>query len=333
MKAWAGAFALWLTLAASAVSAAVPAQAPILLRVGIPAPTVNMLPMWLGRAEGLFRARGLDVTILNTGGGSKGLAALRAHSLDIMNVGLSAVIDENSKGADFRMIAASANTMSFGFFAASGTTGAMLKGARIGISTLKSESDVAATLALKRLGLERGDVMLVEIGTTEDRLAALLTGRIKATPLNEPVSLMARQRGLLQLVNLAENQPWILNGIVVRRETIQTNRTMLLNFMRAYDEAIHFALANPARAQAVLRAEFQGLDAEGARATYDDFKRRIPRDARASAAAAASMFRELPALGTQGFNRNILEHLDPSIVDALAAENFVGALRMKYRTE
>ena len=42
---------------------------------------------------------------------------------------------------------------------------------------------------------------------------------------------------------------------------------VILNFMRAYVEAIHFALANPARAQAILRAEFRGLDEAGAVAT------------------------------------------------------------------
>ena len=318
-----------LTLAATAAFAA----APTSLRVGIAAPTVNMLPMWVGNEAGIFRTHGLEVTVVNAGGGSKGLADLKARRLDIMNVGLSAVIDENSNGADLRMIAASANTMSFGFFATPGMTGPKLRNARIGISTLKSESDVAATLALKRLGLHRGDVTLVEIGTTEQRLEALLMGRIAASPLNEPVSLMARSRGLPQLVNLAEDEPWILNGVVVRRETIVNQRAMLLSFMRAYTEAIHFSLANPARAQAILRAEFRGLDEAGARATYEDFKRRIPRDARAAPAAAAAMFRELPALGTRVGSSVIADHIDSSVVDALAAENYLAVMRTKYRTE
>ena len=76
---------------------------------------------------------------------------LRAGEIAAMNVGLSAVIDENSKGADLRLIAASANTMSFGFFGAPGVTDAEgVRGKKVAVSTLRSESDAAAMLGADR---------------------------------------------------------------------------------------------------------------------------------------------------------------------------------------
>jgi hypothetical protein len=59
-------------------------------RIGIAAPTVNMLPLWMGESAGLFQARGLDVEIVNTDGGSRGLAEVGAGRLEAMTVGLSA---------------------------------------------------------------------------------------------------------------------------------------------------------------------------------------------------------------------------------------------------
>src|SRR5688572_30158967 len=173
-----------LLLAVAGVVTTAAAQTPVPLRVGIAAPTVNMLPMWVGDAAGLFAARGLKVEIVDTAGGSRGLGLLRAGEIAAMNVGLSAVIDENSRGADLRLIAASANTMSFGFFGAPGVAGAEgVRGKKIAVSTLRSESDAAAMLALRQLGLSRADVTLVETGTTLARMQALLSGEIAATAL------------------------------------------------------------------------------------------------------------------------------------------------------
>ena len=311
---------------------AAPAAAQVPLRVGIPAPTVNMLPMWVAQEAGFFDAGGLAVEIVDTGGGSRGLAMLRAGELQIMNVGLSAVIDENGRGADFRMIAASTNTMSFGFFGAPGITAAGLRGQKVGVSTLGSESDVAATLALRKLGLGRGDVVFVETGATMARLDALMSGAIAATALNEPVNLIAQQRGIPKLAGLAEDTPWILNGIVVRREAMAAQRETLLNFLRAYTEAIHFALANPERTQAILAARFGTLDPAVAKATYDDFRRRIPRDAVPSLASAGNMIRELPALGVAVGDTNTAAHVEAGLIEALRAEGFFDALRQRYGT-
>src|SRR5207302_5292592 len=94
------------------------------LRVGIAAPTVNMLPLWMARDAGMFTARRLDVEIVNTEGGSRGLAQVGSSRLQAMIVGLSAVLDANGKGGNYRLIASGANTMSFRFFGAKGVDSA-----------------------------------------------------------------------------------------------------------------------------------------------------------------------------------------------------------------
>src|SRR5579872_7079181 len=143
-------------------------------RVGIAAPTVNMLPLWVAQASGQFKSRGLNVEIVDTAGGSRGLAQVGSGNLQAMMVGLSAVLEANGKTGDYRLIASGANTMSFRFFGARGISGAdALKNMKVGISTYGSESDSAATMALKKLGLTRSDVRIVEAGGTLTRLDAL----------------------------------------------------------------------------------------------------------------------------------------------------------------
>ena len=132
----------WAVLAFAALMAGPAFAAPF--KLGITAPTVNMLPLWIARDAGVFKARGLDIDIVVTDGGSRGLADVGAGRLQEMTVGLSSVLDANGKGGDYRLIASGANTMSFRFFGANRVINAdELRGKKVGVSAFGSESDSA----------------------------------------------------------------------------------------------------------------------------------------------------------------------------------------------
>jgi len=145
---------------------------------------------------------------------------LRRYSLEEIRelaAGLSSITRANS-----RIVASLANVIRFTFFSGSGVkTAADLKGGVVGISSFGSETDSTATFALKRLGLSRGDVTLKEYGGGTARLAAVKSGEIKATAVNEPFSSMAREQGFNVLFDLVPEQiPWLFTAIVVRRGDI-----------------------------------------------------------------------------------------------------------------
>jgi ABC-type nitrate/sulfonate/bicarbonate transport system substrate-binding protein len=323
------------TMVAMALAFALPgrpahaAGAPF--RVGIAAPTVNMLPLWVGEDAGLFTARGLNVSIVNTDGGSRGLAEVGAGKLEIMTVGLSAVIEANGQGGDYRLIASSANTMSFDFFGATGITNASaLAGRAVGVSAFSSESDLAASLALKQLGLSRSEVRVVEAGGTVKRLDALRHGDIAATALNEPAASMAERAGLPKLVALSRNLPWIFTGIVADRRMLETQRGQFEDFLRAYVEAIALALSDEARAKRVLAAHFAGVTPDVLAVTYADFRARVPRDAMPSREGAETMLREEPAFGAIVKSADLRDYVDFSLIDDLSRSGYIDATLKKY---
>src|SRR5215472_1606488 len=165
-----------------------PPAAPVEIKVGIADPSNSVLALYMARAAGLDKEHGLKIDILDMNGGSRGAEQLQAGRIDVMQVGLSAVIKVNQSGGDLRLIAALSNVMRFTLIGARGVTSAAdLKGGTIGISTAGSESDSAVTLALQKLGLSRDDVTIKEYGSGTHRLAALKSGEIKAAPLDEPV--------------------------------------------------------------------------------------------------------------------------------------------------
>ena len=298
-------------------------------RVGIAAPTVNMLPLWVAQVSGVFKARGLDVEIVDTAGGSRGLAQVGSGKLQAMMVGLSAVLDANGKGGDYRLIASGANTMSFRFFGAKGISGAdALRGRKVGISAFGSESDSAASMALKSLGLTRSDVQIVEAGGTLTRLEALKTGMLAATALNEPADTEAKGDGLPLLVDLKANLPWIFTAIAVDRNYLAGHRQQAKEFLQAYIEGIDLALSDPARARKILAGEFRNFSPAAVDAAYDDFHDRVPRDARPSRAGAELMLRE-----TGNASKPLSDYIDTSLLDDLSSDGFFDALKRQYHIE
>ena len=300
-------------------------------RVGIAAPTVNMLPLWMAQRSGLFNAHGLNVAIVNTEGGSRGLAQVGAGTLQAMVVGLSAVIDANGKGGNYRLIASGANTMSFRFFGAKGIDASeALKGRKVGVSTFGSESDSAATMALNRLGLTRNDVEMVEAGDTPTRLAALRTGQIAATALNEPADTEARDSGFPLLVDLKADLPWIFTAIAVDRDYMAAHRNKLRAFLEAYLEGVHLALSDSPRAKAVLAAEFSSFSAEALDSAYVDFRSRVPRDAEPSKEGIELMLRELTSGGRP---TRITDFVDTSVLEELRARGFIEDTMRRFRPQ
>ena len=330
-----GLFRATLLLAAALVFAGVAggghAAQPLTFKVGLTAPTVNMLPLWMGLDAGLFKARGLDVEIVNTDGASRGLTDVGAGKLQAMTVGLASVIEANGGSGDYRLIASGANTMNFGFIGAKGVTEARaLKGKRVGVIALRSESDSAASIALKQLGLTRGDVTFVEVGGTLKRFEALKSGAIAAAALNEPTDGEAQQDGLPLLVDL-KSQPWIFTGIVMDRRYLGAHREQVKDFLRAYVEGIYLALSDAARAKRVIATEFKIVSPAIVETAYQGFKARVPRDAAPSGEGAEIMLRELPGPGAPVKSANTADYVDASLIEELRAEGFIDAMKNKYR--
>src|SRR5437899_9972537 len=216
------------------------------LKVGMSDAVNTVLPFWMAQAGGFFAANGLNVEFVNTGGGSRGAQDVQAGKLDIMHVGLSYVVRINRSGGDLRLVASMSNVIRFTFFSGEGVkTAADLKGGVVGVSTFGSESDSTVTLALERLGLKRSDITLKEYGGSTQRLAALKSGEIKGTAINEPVASLAHEAGLTAMVDLvAEKIPWLFSTIVVKASSLQSHRDVLMRFLKASIEGNYLALSD-----------------------------------------------------------------------------------------
>ena len=301
---------------------------PTEFKVGISDPVNTVLAIWMADAAGLYAANGIKAEIINMNGGSHGAAELAAGRIDAMHVGLSSVVRLNRAGGDLRIIASLANVIRFAFVSApSVKTAADLKGGVVGVSTFGSESDSTVTLALKRLGLSRDDVTLKEYGGGPRRLAAVKSGEIKATAVNEPVTSIAREQGLHPMVDLvAENIPWLFSGVVVKKDYLEAHRDTLARFLKATVEGNYLARTDARRAKEVLAREAKITDPKILDIAYNDFKQQSPPDLVPARAGADNVLAQFPS----DVSRKVEDYVDTSLLDGLRKEDFFMGLEQKY---
>jgi NitT/TauT family transport system substrate-binding protein len=318
-----------ITAFAALIVAVAPASAQQEFKAGISDPVNTVLAWWMGDAGGFYGAQGLKVSILNMEGGSRGAAALQDGRLDAMHVGLSSVIRLNRAGGDLRLIGSLSNVIRFTFFSAPGVKSAAdLKGGVVGVSTFGSESDTTVTLALARLGLTRADITLKELGGGPARLAAVTSGTVKATMLNEPFNTFAREAGVNVLVDLAAEQtPWLFSGITVRTSSLKTprERDALKRFLKATIEGNYLALSNERRAKEVLTKELHNTTPRTIDIAYDDFRQQSPLNIEPSQKGAENILAQFP-----GGSSRIEDYIDTSLLDEIKREGFLAQMQQKY---
>jgi len=65
-------------------------------------------------------------------------------------------------------------------------------------------------------------------------------------------------------------------------------------------------------------------------ATYDDFKRLMPRDGAPSVEGARNVIEQLHALGIDVGSRNVDDHLDFSIIEKLKRDGYFAQLEKEF---
>jgi taurine transport system substrate-binding protein len=297
-------------------------------RVGQAAPANTFLAIWMAQAAGLYEAQGLQVAIVPMVGGSQSGPALRSGQIHLMHIGMSSVVRANTSGlGDLRCIGSLSNVIRSTMFTAPGVKSAAdLKGKIIGISSVGSESDSTTTLALRRLGLTREDVIVKESGI--DRFTAVREGRIAATVLGEPSRSEAFAVGLNPIFDFySEHIPWLYSGLTVDRGYLNGNRDTLLRFLKATIEGNYLAISDEKRAKDVLAKELKLADPKLIDLGYANFKAETPPNAEIDRAGAESI---LATVAPANASRNLNDYIDTSLTDQLRSEGFMAAMEKKY---
>ena len=142
----------------------------------------NLTPFWVGRDAGLYRRYGVDVDVVFFRGSTIAINALATRDAHFGAFGASSSVLARLGGMDTTLIATATPGLLFYLVTRKEIKNAAdLKGKRIGASRPGTDSDLAARVAVQKLGLAEKDVSILSMGTDQERLSAMTQGIADAT--------------------------------------------------------------------------------------------------------------------------------------------------------
>jgi NitT/TauT family transport system substrate-binding protein len=266
-----------LALAAMALSVAVALTvahgadpAPLRVRVF---PGVQNLALFAGQAQGFFAKHGLAIQLEFTPSSQALRDGLAAGSFEIAHAAVdNAVAMVETAAVDVVVVLGGDGSMNQLVVQPEIRSVADLKGKTV----IVDAPNTAYALQLRRILLQHGlrageDYVVKPIGGTALRLRAMREERTHAASmLNPPFSILAEREGFRSLGSTAALLgPYQATGGFVRRAWAEANGPLLERYIRAYVEALRWALAPAHREAAVaLLAERLQLASDVAAATY-----------------------------------------------------------------
>ena len=267
-----------LGLALILLSDAGPAQEKLeRMHVGYSAQAGAFAPIWITKEAGLFKKNGLDVDLVFIPGGPTAASALMAGEMQVVAMAGPAIVTSNLAGSDLVMIAGIVNTFAFQFVTIKEiTVPAQLKGKRIGVNRFGAAPDVAARYALKHMGIDPREVIILQLGEQATRLAAMKTGNLEAAILLPPITTLAQKEGMNVLLDMSElGAEFQITGLASSRSFLTQKRPTALKFMRAFVEGIHFYKTRRKESMDIIAKYMRTNDMEAVGATYDYFALKI----------------------------------------------------------
>jgi ABC-type nitrate/sulfonate/bicarbonate transport system substrate-binding protein len=228
-------------VAASPLAWAQEAARPIRVATGLLATWQSTA--WLGAETGLFKKRGIDMTLPAIAvGGPQAAAGVIRGEWEFAHTGALPVAEEVLKGRDIVILATPTSEFvnSFVMTRKEITDLSQLAGKKVGVLTETGQTSVAARITVEKAGAAATYVPLIKF----DRIfAALDAGEIDAGAL--PVDLRFAGEHRYGWHAFPINEFGTPSIFATTRKLIASNRELVMNVMQGFVETIHLFKTRP----------------------------------------------------------------------------------------
>jgi NitT/TauT family transport system substrate-binding protein len=255
------------------------AQTAPTIYVGLVSITPSNAPVLAAQDGGYFKKYNLDVKPLVMSGSSTAVAAMLSGNVQLVSMAAANVINAHLGGTDGVMVAGMVNFAPYELVVAKDIRKFEdLKGKKLGIARFGGSADFLARWALEKNGLKPGkDVTILQTGGNPERVAAVMSGTIQATLLEQAFAQVAKKAGLHSLLDYSTaGLDYQHNGIGSTRSFMDKHNDAMVRFMKALIEGIHKFKTDRAFGVKVLERHLRSSDPEVAPAAYDYYAPKTP---------------------------------------------------------
>lgn len=224
----------------------------------------------VGRAKGMFTARGLEVDVMVTPNSTDQMRGLGQVSWQIVSTAFDNVLGWSGReGAEIIAVAqvSAGNTLPV-YVRPEINSWDDLRGKALAVDAV----DTAYALVLRRvllahgLDMDRGDYSLMAKGTTGYRLDSMTQGETFAGVLNPPWDRKAEASGMKRFADHRQVLPDYPGGVyAVNRKWAGENRALVVSYLRAWNDALSWARNEKNRDEAIkILAAAEKIDEQAA---------------------------------------------------------------------
>ncbi len=240
--------------------------------------SADFLAPWVAREAGIFDKNRLDVDLQLVSGGKNTMTTLLSGQMQIVQLGGAESLSAAAEGADLVVLGTLAPVYPYVFMVpASIRSTADLKNKKVGISSFGGSADIATRVGLKQQGLDPDkDVIIVAVGSHENRTAALIAGSIQGGVDDPPDTLKLESKGMHALFDLAAQKLPAANTVIaVQRSWVTTHRDIAQRYVDSIVAAIARAKRDKAYTIGVLKKYFRSDDENAMSVAYDFFMKEV----------------------------------------------------------
>jgi NitT/TauT family transport system substrate-binding protein len=249
------------------------------IRVGQGSVSMYSGLMYIGKDRGLFAKYGLMTEVIYIPGGTTNVQVLVSGNLDLSQLSGAPGAAANLEGADIVYIASLLDRLNYQLVTRAEIKSVeQLKGRKFGVSRFGSSADFGLRAVLKRLGVDPAkDVSVLQIGDEPARIAAIKSGNIDGTVANAPFGMEAERLKLNVIADSVKMAiPFLNTGILGSKRYLDKQEAKVLNFLRAYLEAIKILKTEKEYSVKALAKFTRVENLKAVQEGYDYFNNQLP---------------------------------------------------------
>jgi NitT/TauT family transport system substrate-binding protein len=252
-----------------------PARAKIV--VGLSSVNIAFLPVYVTQEKGFFKDEGLDVIFVMFNSGTTNLQAIMGGDVQIMGSAFVETIGGRAAGFDIKNFWGISNLMPFELYSHPNFKSMKeAKGKRFAISRFGSLTDYLTRATLQHFGVNPKEVIILQIGSTPARFAALSAGAVDASIVWFPVTEIAKAQGYNKLYDLKGIFPeWPYETFAAREPWLAKEKDQAVKFLRAYQRGVKHTVENKDDAVRAIR-KYVKMDPAYAPAGYEEYRNSFP---------------------------------------------------------
>jgi NitT/TauT family transport system substrate-binding protein len=241
-----------------------PAPAPATtdqVNVGVIA-ILDVAPIYLGKKQGFFSKRGIDLTLSTAQGGAAIVPAVVNGQYQFGFSNVISLLLANSRGLPLRVVSNGNNSTGmngadFGSVLVKADSpiksASDLPGKSVAVNTLQNIVDTTVRASIRKAGGDPKAVKFVEL-PFPDMPAALQTGRVDAAFMVEPFQSTARAQGARSVASsFVDAAPNLTVAVYFTSiETMTRKPDLVKRFAEAMKESLAYADSHPDEARAII---------------------------------------------------------------------------------